>query len=96
MLEDDPREDDLICAEAPSKALTPEARLQLAVLEQAVREVNLYGRNRIYSVSRRRLPDLIEWFSSPGEHIFSFSVICLSLGLPETKIRRAILCSFRR
>jgi hypothetical protein len=67
---------------------TPERRLALGVLADAVRQVRLGG---------ERAADDEAWFASPAtEHPFAFVAICEQLGLDPEHLRRGLRQMHRR
>lgn len=74
--------------------LTPQQRLMLAVLENAVHDVQRYqytNRKR----ERQFFREALEWFTIPGDKgAFSFVAVCQNLGLEPNYIRRGLLASF--
>lgn len=74
----------------PRSAATPEKRLLLAVLEEAV---GTYQRHAAASdlPSRRMFTDAEEWFASEDTSwIFSFVAICDAIGLDATYVRSGL------
>jgi hypothetical protein len=80
----------LLPVQRATRSTTPERRLALAVLEEAVREhavcLRTTGRG-----ARRRLKELTEWFASEDESWpFSFPNICAHLGIDRNFALRRI------
>jgi len=66
----------------------PERRLRLAVLEDAIRELERY---RGIVGGRARREDALAWFASDDrEQPFSFANVCDALGLDPDYIRRGL------
>jgi hypothetical protein len=69
---------------------TPELRLCLAILEQALADLAMVRRR---TVSRRdgRATAVVAWFRSGSvEWPFAFETICATLGLDAQAVRRAV------
>lgn len=69
---------------------TPEMRLCLAVLEQALADLELV-RRRAIPARVGRVTNVVGWFQSRGmEWPFAFEAICANLGLDPQAVRRAV------
>lgn len=80
----------LLPVQRATRTTTPERRLLLAVLEEAVREhavaLRTTGRG-----ARRRLKELTEWFACEDESWpYSFASICVHLGIDRKFALRRI------
>ena len=71
---------------------TPEKRLLLAVLEEAVGTFQRYASAlRLNSRDRTVLADVEAWFASEDSHgLYSFLAICDALGLEATYVRSGL------
>ena len=86
-----PFTDDPTAAETPAPRRTPEERLLLCVLEEAIRNIRLYGHNRNYGVSRKKYAELAAWFLSDDDaYAFSFAAICTTFDLSKEDLRRRV------
>jgi hypothetical protein len=75
--------------------VSAERRLMLAVLVQAIADVNLQKlrRYRGYGpAAYANLDQLINWFFKPSDAFFGFETICQSLGLEVGPLQQAIAC----
>ena len=72
--------------------LTPEKRLLLAVLEEAVGTYQRYASApRLDGRDRAVLADVEAWFASADSHeLYSFVAICDALGLEATYVRSGL------
>ncbi len=76
---------------ARGKHLTPEKKLQLAVLESAVYDIQRY-RNARRTRERRLFHEAYEWFTSEDDKDpFSFLIVCQTLELDPVYIRKGVL-----
>jgi hypothetical protein len=76
----------------PQSTATPEKRLLLAVLEEAVGTYQRYAfALRLDRRSRAVLADVEAWFASADSHgLYSFVAICDALGLDATYVRSGL------
>ena len=82
-----------------TKDLTPEQEMCLAMLQQAVTELELKAtcnsgpRPRDRKISQRRLAfEAYDWIAKENdEYTFSFNNICRWLGLPVDRMKKALL-----
>jgi hypothetical protein len=78
---------------ARNDLLTPHQRLVLAILENALHDFLRY-RHLKGKREKRLFREALEWFTTPDEKgIFSFGVVCQSLGLEPEYIRRGLSIS---
>jgi hypothetical protein len=74
----------------PDESASPELRLMLAVIDEALLTYRRYAQGT-GRVARRRFAEVERWIaSSDGAWLYSFESICEALGLQASAVRRSL------
>lgn len=76
----------------PARRYSPEQKLMEAILEETLREIQAYRRNRWCINLRPRILEIRSWLHGTSDaYLFSFPSIAHHLGLPENSVRTQLL-----